>query len=255
MTMLANHVVLITGASSGIGEATALALATRGARLVLAARRTDRLKALEKRILDQGGQALSLPCDVTRLDQVEALFHQAMDTFGQLDVLINNAGIMPNAPMASCRVDDWDAMIDVNVKGLLYGIAQALPIMLKQKSGHIINVSSVAGRKVFPGGVVYCATKHAVHAITEGLRYELAEMGANDGNTIRVTTIAPGVVDTELPDSIKHDATREGFKGYVQSLRNPLTSEDIASSIVFAMEAPVHMGVNEILVRPQSQIR
>lgn len=255
MSTLADKVAIITGASSGIGEATAVELAKRGAKVVLAARRADRLVALEKRLVKDGGHAVPVECDVAHRAQVEALIDRTMATFDRVDVLVNNAGIMPIAPMAMCRIDEWDDMIDINIKGLLYGIGFALPIMLKQGSGHIVNVSSVAGRKVFPSGVVYCATKHAVHAISEGLRYELAEQAGEDGNTIRVTTIAPGVVATELPDSIRDDRSREGFKGYVESLENPLQSEDIASSILYALESPPHMGVNEILIRPQRQIR
>ena len=255
MSVLADTVAIITGASSGIGEAAALALAGRGSRVILAARRAVRLADLEKRIVKEGGHALAQHCDVAVRSDVQAVINRAVDTFGRIDVLINNAGIMANAPLSLCRVGDWDAMIDINIKGLLYGIGCALPIMLRQKSGHIINVSSVAGRKVFPGGVVYCATKHAVHAISEGLRYELAERSGEDGNTIRVTTIAPGVVDTELPDSIREETTRAGFKGYVQSLRDPLTSQDIANAILFALESPVHVGINEVLVRPTAQIR
>jgi len=255
MSALADKIALITGASSGIGEAAALALAGRGSRVILAARRAERLADLEKRIVKAGGRAIAQPCDVGRRSDVQAAVNRAVDTFGRIDILINNAGIMPLAPMALCRMGEWDEAIDVNIKGLLYGIGCALPIMLRQKTGHIVNVSSVAGRKVFPGGVVYCATKHAVHAISEGLRYELAERSAEDGNTIRVTTIAPGVVDTELPDSIREEQTRAGFKGYVQSLRHPLTSQDIASAILFALESPAHVGINEVLIRPAAQIR
>ena len=255
MSTLDDKVAIITGASSGIGEATALELAKRRVKVVLTARRADRLEALSEKIVSEGGQAIALPCDIANREQVRAMIEKTQAAFGRIDILINNAGIMPNAPLAKCRMDDWDDMIDVNIKGLLYGIGFVLPIMLAQKTGHIINVSSVAGRKVFPSGVVYCATKHAVHAISEGLRYELAEQSAEDGNTIRVTTIAPGVVDTELPDSIRDDASREGFKGYVKSLRDPLTSEDIASAILYVLETPPRVGINEVLVRPTAQIR
>jgi NADP-dependent 3-hydroxy acid dehydrogenase YdfG len=162
---------------------------------------------------------------------------------------------MPLAPLAKCRMDDWDAMIDVNVKGLLYGVGLALPIMLAQKTGHIINVSSVAGRRLFNGGAVYCGTKHAVHAISEGLRGELSERAAEDGNQIRVTIIAPGVVKTELPDSIRDEETREVSRQYYDGLPGPLMSEDIAASILHAIQAPPHVDINEILIRPTAQVR
>ncbi len=255
MSTLDDKVAIITGASSGIGEATALELAKRRVKVILTARRTERLESLSRQIVTDGGQAIVVPCDIADREQVRAMIEKSQAAFGRIDILINNAGIMPNAPLAKCRMDDWDDMIDVNVKGVLYGIGFVLPIMLEQKTGHIINVSSVAGRKVFPSGVVYCATKHAVHAISEGLRYELAEQSTEDGNTIRVTTIAPGVVDTELPDSIRDDASRVGFKGYVESLRDPLNSEDIASAILYVLETPPHVGINEVLVRPTAQIR
>jgi len=255
MSILADKVVIITGASSGIGEATARALAKKRSNLVLAARRSDRLEALAKAVVEEGGHAVTVTCDVANRDQVKAVIDTAMKDFGRVDVLINNAGIMPLAPMAKCRMDDWDKEIDVNIKGLLYGIGHALPIMLEQKSGHIVNISSVAGRVVFPGAAVYCGTKHAVHAISEGLRSELAEQARDDGNRIRVTNIAPGVVKTELSDSIYDDESREAAKGYYESFEQPLQSEDIAESIVYALEAPEHVNVNELLIRPSRQVR
>ena len=247
-------VCVITGASSGIGEATAVALARRGVKLTLAARRADRIEKLAADINADGGAALAVPCDVADRSQVKALIDRTMDAFGRIDVLINNAGIMPLAPLVKCRMDDWDAMIDVNIKGLLYGIGLALPIMLEQRTGHIINVSSIAGRRVFPGGTMYCATKHAVHAISEGLRTELSDRAKTDGNTIRVTIIAPGVVRTELPDSIRDDETRETATGYYDGFDEPLVSEDIAASILYAIDAPRHVDVNEILIRPVAQV-
>jgi len=256
MSTLADKVVVITGASSGIGEATARALASKRSNLVLAARRTDRIETLARSIVnDQGGHAVAVTCDVTQRDQVKAVIDTAVKDFGRVDVLINNAGIMPLAPMAKCRMDDWDKEIDINIKGLLYGIGYALPVMLEQKTGHIVNISSVAGRIVFPGAAVYCGTKHAVHAISEGLRSELAEQAKEDGNRIRVTNIAPGVVRTELSDSICDDESRETAKGYYESFEEPLRSEDIADSIVYALESPAHVNVNEILIRPARQVR
>lgn len=255
MSTLSGKTALITGASSGIGEALALALGGRMTNLILAARRLDRLQTLARRIVDAGGHAVPIECDVADRAQVKAAVDAAVANFGSLDILINNAGIMPLAPMAKCRMDDWDAEIDVNIKGLLYGIGFALPIMLEKKAGHIINVSSVAGRVVFPGAAVYCGTKFAVHAISEGLRSELAEAAARDGNQIRVTVIAPGVVTTELPDSIRDPQTKMASKMYYGSMKGPLVSEDIAAAVLYALEAPPHVGVNEILIRPTSQVR
>lgn len=255
MMQQTENVAIITGASSGIGEATALSLAEHGYRVVLAARRADRLEHLASRITEAGGAAMAIECDVVDRGQVKAVIDRAMEVFGRIDVLVNNAGIMPLAPMAKVRMDDWDREIDINIKGLLYGIGHALPIMLKQKSGHIINVSSVAGRVIFPGAAVYCGTKHAVHAISDGLRSEMAEQAKADGSQIRVTTIAPGVVTTELPDSIADDETREGSKQYYGSMPGPLTSEDIAASVLYAVQAPAHVDVSEILIRPTAQVR
>ncbi|MHC5022679.1 MAG: SDR family oxidoreductase [Planctomycetota bacterium] len=253
MSALSDKVAVITGASSGIGEATAVALAGAGARLVLAARREKRIAQLARRIVREGGHAVAVPCDVADRGQVARVFETARQDFGRVDVLVNNAGVMPLAPMAMCRMDDWDQTLDINVKGLLYCIGHALPVMLEQKTGHIVNVSSVAGRRTFPAAAVYCGSKFAVHAISDGLRNELAEMGREDGNSIRVTIIAPGVVATELADSIRDDATREQSKAFYGSLPGPLQSEDIARAILFSLEAPSHVGVNEILVRPTSQ--
>jgi len=254
MSVLSDKVCIVTGASSGIGEATAIELGKRGANLVLAARRADRLESLAKQIVKDGGHAVAVECDVVDRSQVQTVVDTAMKDFGRIDVVINNAGIMPLAPMVKCRMDDWDAMIDINIKGLLYGIGLTLPVMLKQNSGHIINVSSVAGRRLFPNGCVYCGTKHAVHAISEGLRQELAEMHKDDGNKIRVSVIAPGVVTTELPDSIRDDETREQASAYYGSIAGPLLSEDIAASIVYCLEAPPHVDVNEVLIRPTAQM-
>ncbi len=187
-------IVVITGASSGLGEASARALAERGAKLVLGARRIERLRALAEEI-GQGADA-AIETDVTDRDQVKRLVDRAVNEHGRVDVIINNAGIMPQAPLDRLRIDEWDAMIDVNIKGVLYGIAAGLPHMIAQKSGHFINVSSVAGHKVRGGGVVYSATKHAVRVISEGLRQEAKP------HNIRTTIISPGAVDTELPDSI-----------------------------------------------------
>src|SRR5258708_1025081 len=189
-------VVVITGASSGLGEATARHLSALGASVVLGARRLDRLRALADELIARDGKALTVETDVTHADQVKALVDAAVRTYGRLDVMINNAGLMPQSLLERLKIDEWDRMIDVNIKGVLYGIAAALPHMTAQKSGHFINVSSVAGHKVRPGGTVYSATKHAVRVISEGLRQEVK------AHNIRTTVISPGAVDTDLPDTI-----------------------------------------------------
>ncbi len=255
MSTLADKVAVVTGASSGIGEATAVTLAERGAKVVLAARRSDRLSALARRIVARGGHALAVPCDVADLAKVKQMVDRTLETFGRIDVLVNNAGVMHLSPMARCSFDDWDGIIDVNVKGALYVIGCVLPAMLSQKTGHIVNVGSVAGRIVFSRATVYSASKFALHAISDGLRQELAERAAEDGNTIRVTTVAPGVVTTELRDSIRDPETREAVKPYYASIREELTSTDIAAAIAGALEAPPRVGINEIIIRPASQVR
>src|SRR5215469_9579695 len=201
---IADKVVVITGASSGIGESSARLLAGNGAAVVLGARRKDRIDALVKDIAAGGGSAVGFKTDVTKRGDVEALVKGAIDKHGRIDVIVNNSGLMPIAPMAALKVEEWDRMIDVNIKGLLYGVAAVLPIMQKQKDGHIINISSVAGFKVFaPGGTVYSATKFAVRAVTEGLRMELK------ADNIRCTIVSPGAVATELTESSSEEAIRK----------------------------------------------
>ncbi len=253
MSTLREKVAIITGASSGIGEATALALARHQVRVVLAARRLDRLEALARRITEAGSKALPIECDVTRRGAVRGLIEQTLRAYGTLDILINNAGVMPLSPLAKCRLDDWDRTINVNLKGALYCLGSVLPVMLKTGHGHIINISSVAGRRVFSTAAVYCASKFALHAISEALREELAER--DDGNTIRVSIVAPGVVTTELPDSITDAETRTSMKKYYASIRTPLQSQDVAEAIVWALQTPAHVAVNEILIRPTAQVR
>src|ERR1051326_8589043 len=189
-------VIVITGASSGLGEAAARHLSEQGAIVVLGARRVDRIQSLAEELTKNGGKALAIATDVTQYDQVKALVDAAVKTYGRIDVIINNAGLMPQSPLERLKIDDWDRMIDVNIKGVLYGIGAALPYMKEQKAGHIINVSSVAGHKVRPGGAVYSATKHAVRVISEGLRQEVKPYN------LRTTVISPGAVDTELPNTI-----------------------------------------------------
>ncbi|MEM7052938.1 MAG: SDR family oxidoreductase [Pseudomonadota bacterium] len=243
MNDMKNKVIIITGASSGIGEETAKLLASKGAKVVLAARRVERLDALVTEINENGGTAIAKATDVSRREDLDALIDLAVSEYGQVDVLINNAGIMPVAPMAMVKVDEWDKMIDVNVKGLLYGIAAALPGMKKRGSGHIINVASVAGHKVLPNFTVYCATKHAVRAISEGLRMENPD--------IRVTTISPGLIKTELEDSTSDEGIRQGVKDFYSQHAIPPSS--ISEAIAYAIEQPDYVDVNELIIRPTTQ--
>lgn len=246
MSKLSNKVVIVTGASSGIGYATAVELGKRGAKVVCAARRLKRLDDLAKEIHQAGGRAIAVECDVTKKDQVDGMVATARETFGPIDCLINNAGIMPLSFVDACKIDEWTRMVDVNINGVLHGVAAVLQEMIERKNGHIINVSSVAGRKVFPGGAVYCATKFAVHALSEGIRQEVAKHG------VRVTTIAPGLVTTELQQAITDERVKERFASLPEDFV-PLESEDIADAIIYAMESPNHVNVNEILVRPTQQ--
>jgi NADP-dependent 3-hydroxy acid dehydrogenase YdfG len=255
MSPLTDTVAIVTGASAGIGQATALALARRKARVVLAARRSDRLDSLARRIADEQGHALPVACDVADRAQVERMVDTTLDAFGRIDVLINNAGVMPLSPMAKCRFEDWDSTIDINLKGALYVIGCVLPTMLAQKTGHIVNVGSVAGLKVFSTAAVYCASKFALHAISDALRMELAERAAKDGNAIRVTVVAPGIVTTELRDTIVDAETRRAVQPNYDAIKQELSSDDIAEAIVGVLETPPHVGVNEIVIRPASQIR
>lgn len=237
-------VVLITGASTGIGAEVARLLAARGATVAVAARRADKLDAVVAEISKEGGAAKAYTLDVTDKHQVQAVVAAVVADFGKLDVLINNAGLMPIRPMSEANTDEWDAMIDVNLKGMLYGIAAALPRFLAQSSGHIINLSSVAGVKVFaPGGTVYSGTKFAVSAITEGLRQEV-------GDKVRVTSIAPGAVDSDLKHSTSGTATDTVLDFYKQAI--PAAS--VARAIAFAIEQPDDVDINEIVIRPTQQV-
>ncbi|MCA9284599.1 MAG: SDR family oxidoreductase [Phycisphaerales bacterium] len=241
---IANKVVVVTGASSGLGESAARHLSSRGAKVVLAARRKDRIDALAG---DLGGErmALAVETDVTDRGQVQRLVDVAVETFGRVDVMLNNAGLMQQSPLEKLKVGEWDNMIDVNIKGVLYGIAAVLPQMQRQKSGHIINVSSVAGHKVTPAGVVYCATKHAVRAISEGLRSEVKPYN------LRTTIISPGAVDTELPSHITDPESAGAIQGYYQSVA--IRPDSFARAVAFAIEQPEDVDINEILFRPTQQ--
>ena len=238
-------VVIITGASSGLGEASARHLSELGATVVLGARRVDRIQALADELTKNGGKALALATDVTNAEEVKALVDAAVKEYGKIDVLLNNAGLMPQSPLERLKITDWEQMIDVNIKGVLYGIAAALPYMKEQKSGHIINVSSVAGHTVRPGGVVYSATKQSVRVISEGLRQEVKEYN------LRTTIISPGAVATELPNSITEDDIAAGTKEFYKNYAIPANS--FARAIAFAISQPEDVDINEILFRPTKQ--
>jgi NADP-dependent 3-hydroxy acid dehydrogenase YdfG len=244
---LDGRVVVVTGASSGIGAAVAEALAGAGAAVVLGARREERLREVAEGILGRGGRAAVRATDVTVRSDVEALASLALDRFGGIDVLVNNAGIMPLSPVAELRVDDWVRMVDVNVKGVLHGIAAVLPTMLERGGGHIVNVGSVAGRRPFPGGSVYSATKFAVRSLSWGMQLELSA-----AHGIRITDIQPGVVATELTDHIPDPSRREAFQSNWEERRS-LGPRDVARAVVFAVTSPDHVNVNEILIRPTDQ--
>ena len=238
-------VVVITGASSGLGEATAKLLSVQGAIVVLAARRTERIDKLAADIKEKGGKALAITTDVTDVEQVRKLVDKTVNEFGRIDVMINNAGLMQQSPLDSGKIEEWNNMIDLNIKGVLYGISAVLPIMQKQKSGHIINVSSVAGHKVTPAGSVYCATKFAVLAISEGLRQEVKPYN------LRTTVISPGAVDTELPRHITHEASAKGIQGFYKQTAVP--ADSFARAVAFAISQPEDIDINEIFYRPTSQ--
>jgi len=237
-----DKVVVVTGASSGLGEAAARRLARNGAKLMLGARRLDRLQALAREL--KLGAGAVVQTDVSRYEEVKRLVDEAVKTHGRIDVIVNNAGLMPLSPLDRLKINDWDRMIDVNVKGVLYGIAAVLPHMKAQRSGHIINVSSVAGHKVRPGSTVYSATKSAVRVISEGLRQEVKPYN------IRTTIISPGAVASELPDSVTEPDVAENVRK-VYDIAIP--ADSFASMVMFAMSQPDDVDVNEILFRPTKQ--
>jgi NADP-dependent 3-hydroxy acid dehydrogenase YdfG len=243
--MIKDKVTIITGASSGIGYATALALSRAGAKIAAGARRVDRLESLKNDIEKENGNILIQKLDVTKKADCDSFIDEVIKKWGTIDILVNNAGIMPLSFFKNLKVHEWDQMIDVNIRGVLYCTAAVIPHMLNKRSGHIINISSVAGRVVFKAGSVYCATKHAITAFSEGLRQEFSQRA-----NIRVTCIEPGVVATELTNTI----TDKSLEKYVESTKqmNALRAEDIANAILFAVDSPSHMNVNEILVRPTS---
>lgn len=239
------EVSVVTGASSGIGEAVAAALASKGSAVVIAARRKERLDSLAAKIEVDGGRVLPVVCDVTDQNQVSSLFEKVRDAFGPADCLVNNAGVMPLSFMEKTRLDEWHRMVDVNVRGVLNCVGYALPDMIQREWGHIVNVASMAGHRVYPGGAVYCGTKFFVRALSEGLRMELAD------KNIRVTIISPGLVETELWDGVTDEDMHKGL----DRLRGieELKPGDIARAVLYALEQPAHVGVNEILIRPTAQ--
>jgi NADP-dependent 3-hydroxy acid dehydrogenase YdfG len=245
MKNIEGKIVVITGASSGLGEAAARMLSAEGATVILGARRSDRIQTVAKELEEKGAKALALRTDVTIADQVKKLVDSAVEKYGRVDVIINNAGLMPLSPLERLKIEDWDKMIDVNIKGVLYGIAAVLPFMKDQKAGHIINVSSVAGHKVNPGGAVYSATKTAVRVISEGLRQEVKPYN------IRTTVISPGAVATELPSSATEPDVAAGVNKFYDDVA--ISSDSFARAVVFAMSQPDDMDVNEILFRPTKQ--
>lgn len=240
--MSEHKVVLITGASSGIGAATARKSAADGHRVFLGARRTEHLEQLVREIVDAGGDAAFRRLDVTDAADVRSFVQSAREHFGRVDVVVNNAGVMPLSPLAALKVDEWNRMIDVNIRGVLHGIAAALPIMQAQGGGHFVNIASVGAYEVVPTGSVYSATKFAVRAISEGLRQE-------SSGDVRVTVVSPGVTESELADSISDERAREDMKAYRAVA---LPAEAIANAIAFAIDQPADVDVNEIIVRPSA---
>lgn len=244
--MIKNKVVIVTGASSGIGYATALELSKAGAKVAAGARRVEKLETLKNEVQKHGGEIIVKNLDVTKKEDCDSFINLVTKTWNHIDILINNAGIMPLSFFKNLKISEWEQMIDVNLKGILYCTAAVIPFMITKKSGHIVNISSVAGRIVFPAGSVYCATKHAVTAFSEGLRQELSQR-----YNIKVTCIEPGVVSTELPNTI----TDKSLDSFVESVKEmeSLNAEDIANAIIYSLDSPQYLNINEILLRPLSQ--
>lgn len=244
-TNIAGKIVIITGASSGLGEAAARHLSAQGAVVVLAARRAARIESLANELRAQGAKALAITTDITDHQQVKKLADTAVQAYGRIDVMLNNAGLMQQSPLERLKIGEWSNMIDINIKGVLYGIAAALPHMQRQKAGHIINVSSVAGHTVRPAGAVYSATKHAVRVISEGLRQEVKPYN------IRTTIISPGAVATELPDHITDKDSAANIRKFYEGYAIP--ADSFARAVAFAIEQPEDVDINEILFRPTRQ--
>lgn len=244
MSNVKGKVVVITGASSGIGESTARLLAQHGAHVVIGARRMERLEALASFIRLERGSVEYHSLDVTRLEEMQTIVDLAQTRYGRVDVILNNAGVMPLSPLESLKVDEWNRMIDVNIRGVLHGIAAGLPVMKKQGFGQFINIASIGAYAVSPTAAVYCATKYAVRAISEGLRQEV-------GGDIRVTLVSPGVTESELADTISDEEARDLMKEY---RRISIPASAIAQSILYAISQPAEVDVNEIVVRPTASM-
>ncbi|MEK4909174.1 SDR family oxidoreductase [Bacillus circulans] len=240
-SLLKGKVVVITGASSGIGETTARLLASLGVHLVIGARRIEKLETLASDIRADNGSVIVHQLDVTVLEQMQAMIEKAQNRYGRVDAVVNNAGVMPLSPLEALKIEEWNRMIDVNIRGVLHGIAAGLPIMKKQGFGHFINIASIGAYEVTPTAAVYCATKYAVRAITDGLRQETAGQG------IRVTLVSPGVTESELAESITDNDTREFMKEY---RRITLPATAIARAIVYALEQPENVDVSEMVIKP-----
>lgn len=249
MDTLRHKTALITGASSGIGAATALKLAAAGVKVAIAARRADRLEALRSEIVSNGGEALVLEMDVRDLASVDTGVKRTVEAFGSVDILFNNAGVMPISDIDQLKIDEWNAMVDINIKGVLNATAIVLPLMIRKQSGHIFNTSSIAGRKVFgPGYTIYSATKFAVSAFSEGLRMEVGKK-----HNIRVTCIQPGAVATELPEQTSDPEKRKQLDDYRAAVRF-LEPADIADAILYASQAPARVNVAELFILPTEQV-
>ncbi|MGO3609637.1 MAG: SDR family oxidoreductase [Enterococcus sp.] len=247
--MTESKVIVIAGASSGIGEASAKLLAKNGNKLVLGARREGNLKEIVSQIQSNNGEAVYQVTDVTNNQQVESLVKLAITTFGRIDVMINSAGIMPHSLLKDKRIQDWDRMIDINIKGTLYGVGAVLPYMNEQKFGQIINISSVAGHYAHAGGAVYSATKWAVRAISESLREEVAQSGSN----IRVTIVSPGAINTELLSSVTDPALKENYEQFYENFG--ISADRVATTIQQAIDLPADAAWNEVIIRPTKQVQ
>jgi len=247
--------VAITGAGSGIGAETARVLAAAGRPILLAGRRREALDAVAATIENAGGRSLAIACDVRDEQAVRDAIEAGINHFGSVHALVNAAGVMPIGPLPEADPSDWKQILDVNVLGSLHAIAAVLPGMLERGTGHIITIGSVAGHTLFPDATVYCASKSALHVISEGLRAELAHRRRDDGNRIRVSLVAPGAVDTPLPDTITHAPSREATRAWYQRMEGILKPADVAETIRWTMDAPEHVSINEITVRPTEMVR
>ena len=247
--------IAVTGAGSGIGAATAKRLAESGRPVLLTGRRREKLDPVADAIERSGGTALAIECDVRDEPAVRDAVRAGIERFGGIAGLVNAAGVMPVGPMSEADPADWRRIMDVNVLGSLHAISSVLPDMLERGSGHIVSIGSVAGHTLFPDATVYCASKSALHVISEGLRAELAIRRREDGNRIRVSLIAPGAVDTALPDTIAHAPSREATQKWYRKMEGILKPDDIAATIQWAMDAPEHVSINELTVRPTEMVR